>query len=54
MIYIYVVAMVLAQVLVNTLALNYGIFGASLDYLIGIASITVMFMIGLVLVLRKD
>lgn len=54
MIYIYVVAMVLAQVMVKTLALNYGIFGASLDYLIGIASITVMFMLGLVLVLRKD
>lgn len=54
MIYIYVVAMVLAQVMVKTLTLNYGIFGASLDYLIGIASITVMFMLGLVLVLRKD
>ncbi len=54
MIYIYVVAMVLAQISVKTLTLNYGIFGASLDYLIGIASITVMFIIGLVLVLRKD
>lgn len=54
MIYIYVVAMVLAQVMVKTLTLNYGIFGASLDYLIGIALITVMFMLGLVLVLRKD
>lgn len=54
MIYIYVVAMVLAQVMVKTLTLNYGILGASLDYLIGIASITVMFMLGLVLVLRKD
>lgn len=54
MIYIYVVAMVLAQVMVKTLTLNYGIFGASLDYLIGIASITLMFMLGLVLVLRKD
>lgn len=54
MIYIYVVAMVLAQVMVKTLTLNYGIFGASLDYLIGIVSITVMFMLGLVLVLRKD
>lgn len=54
MIYIYVVVMVLAQVMVKTLTLNYGIFGASLDYLIGIASITVMFMLGLVLVLRKD
>lgn len=54
MIYIYVVAMLLAQVMVKTLTLNYGIFGASLDYLIGIASITVMFMLGLVLVLRKD
>ena len=54
MIYIYVVAMVLAQVMVKTLTLNYGFFGASLDYLIGIASITVMFMLGLVLVLRKD
>lgn len=54
MIYIYVVAMVLAQVMVKTLTLNYGIFGASLDYLIGIASITVMFMLGLVLILRKD
>lgn len=54
MIYIYVVAMVLAQVMIKTLTLNYGIFGASLDYLIGIASITVMFMLGLVLVLRKD
>lgn len=54
MIYIYVVAMVLAQVMVKTLTLNYGIYGASLDYLIGIASITVMFMLGLVLVLRKD
>lgn len=54
MIYIYVVAMVFAQISVKTLTLNYGIFGASLDYLIGIASITVMFIIGLVLVLRKD
>lgn len=54
MIYIYVVAMVLAQISIKTLTLNYGIFGASLDYLIGIASITVMFIIGLVLVLRKD
>ena len=54
MIYIYVVAMIVAQVMVKALTVKYGIFGASLDYLIGIASITIMFIIGLVLVLKSD
>ena len=54
MIYIYVVAMIVAQVMVQALTVKYGIFGASLDYLIGIASITIMFIIGLVLVLKSD
>ena len=52
--YIYVVAMIVAQVMVKALTVKYGIFGASLDYLIGIASITIMFIIGLVLVLKSD
>lgn len=54
MIYIYAVAMIVAQVMVKALTVKYGIFGASLDYLIGIASITIMFIIGLVLVLKSD
>lgn len=54
MIYIYLIAIILPQLLVNWLTSNYGIFGASLDYLIGIASITVMFIIGLVLILKKE
>lgn len=54
MIYIYIIAIILPQLLVNWLTSNYGIFGASLDYLIGIASITVMFIIGLVLILKKE
>lgn len=54
MVYIYIVAIILPQLLVNGLTSKYGIFGASLDYLIGIASITVMFIIGLVLILKKE
>lgn len=54
MIYIYLIAIILPQLLVNWLTSKYGMFGASLDYLIGIASITVMFMIGLVLILKKE
>ena len=54
MIYIYIIAIILPQLLVNWLTSNYGIFGASLDYLIGIASITVMFIIGLVFILKKE
>lgn len=54
MIYIYLIAIILPQLLVNWLTSNYGIFGASLDYLIGIALITVMFIIGLVLILKKE
>lgn len=54
MIYIYIIAIILPQLLVNWLTSKYGMFGASLDYLIGIASITVMFIIGLVLILKKE
>lgn len=54
MIYIYLIAIILPQLLVNWLTSKYGIFGASLDYLIGIALITVMFIIGLVLILKKE
>ena len=54
MIYIYIIAIVLPQLLVSWLTSKYGMFGASLDYLIGIASITVMFIIGLVLILKKE
>lgn len=54
MIYIYLIAIILPQLLVNWLTSKYGMFGASLDYLIGIASITVMFIIGLVLILKKE
>lgn len=54
MVYIYIVAMILSQALVKYLTLKYGIFGASLDYLFGIASITVLFTIGLVSILKKE
>ena len=54
MIYIYLIAIILPQLLVNWLTSKYGIFGASLNYLIGIALITVMFIIGLVLILKKE
>lgn len=52
MIYIYVIAMVLSQIMVKSLTLKYGILGASLDYLLGIASITILFVIGLLFVLK--
>lgn len=52
MIYIYVIAMVLSQIMVKSLTLKYGILGASLDYLLGIASITILFVIGLIFVLK--
>lgn len=52
MIYIYVIAMVLSQIMVKSLILKYGILGASLDYLLGIASITILFVIGLLFVLK--
>lgn len=53
MVYIYIVAMVLSQAFVKSLTLKYGILGASLDYLIGIASITILFTMGLVLILKR-
>ena len=52
MIYIYVIAMVLSQIMVKSLTLKYGILGASLDYLLGIVSITILFVIGLLFVLK--
>lgn len=51
---IYVTAMTCCQLCINQLIRNYGILGASLDYLIGMASITIMLLVIFLILMHKE
>ncbi|WP_419041572.1 lipopolysaccharide biosynthesis protein, partial [Holdemanella porci] len=52
--FVYIIAMVLCQILINPLIQNLNLIGASLDYLIGMSVVGVLFLILFVVVMFKQ